>query len=243
MPWLEQRDWAAWQALVADASGARINSAGNPVHFTGIVWAGGHGLPLDAAPPAGEVSALSGACLAIPRADLGGGRRVPRALLPLPRGRRPLAAPAAARRRAWDRAHRGRRSRLRVRRRGAEVALAGAQPLGIPDPRLPGEPASRSRPGPPRHRAGADLGVDAGEGGAGRSSRPTLTSCAGCRACCASGARCRPPARLAPPTLPPGSAPTSIPPSSRRSSAAARLACSCDGYWRLARLLLKYLHR
>jgi GT2 family glycosyltransferase len=67
-PWLQQRGWAAWQALVADASGARINSAGNPVHFTGIVWAGGHGLPLDAAPPAGEVSALSGACLAIPRA-------------------------------------------------------------------------------------------------------------------------------------------------------------------------------
>ena len=66
-PWLEQRGWAAWQALVADGSGARINSAGNPVHFTGIVWAGGHGLPLSAAPPAGEVTALSGACLAIPR--------------------------------------------------------------------------------------------------------------------------------------------------------------------------------
>ena len=66
-PWLEQHGWAAWQALVADGSGARINSAGNPVHFTGIVWAGGHGLPLAAAPPAGEVTALSGACLAIPR--------------------------------------------------------------------------------------------------------------------------------------------------------------------------------
>ena len=66
-PLLERRGWAAWQALVADGSGARINSAGNPVHFTGIVWAGGHGLPLSAAPPAGEVTALSGACLAIPR--------------------------------------------------------------------------------------------------------------------------------------------------------------------------------
>jgi GT2 family glycosyltransferase len=66
-PWLEERGWAAWQALVADGSGRTINSAGNPVHFTGIVWAGGHGLPIEAAPAAGEVAALSGACLAIPR--------------------------------------------------------------------------------------------------------------------------------------------------------------------------------
>jgi GT2 family glycosyltransferase len=66
-PWLEQRGWVAWQALVADGDGKTINSAGNPVHFTGIVWAGGHGRPLAEAPPAGEVAALSGACLAIPR--------------------------------------------------------------------------------------------------------------------------------------------------------------------------------
>jgi GT2 family glycosyltransferase len=66
-PWVEERGWAAWQALVADGDGATINSAGNPVHFTGIVWAGGHGRPIEAAPPAGEVAALSGACLAIPR--------------------------------------------------------------------------------------------------------------------------------------------------------------------------------
>jgi GT2 family glycosyltransferase len=65
-PWLQGRGWAAWQALVAAAGGTRINSAGNPVHFTGIVWAGGHGEPIAAAPPAGEVPALSGACLAIP---------------------------------------------------------------------------------------------------------------------------------------------------------------------------------
>jgi len=65
-PWLEGRGWAAWQALVAEAGGERINSAGNPVHFTGIVWAGGHGRPIAEAPPAGEVSCLSGACLAIP---------------------------------------------------------------------------------------------------------------------------------------------------------------------------------
>jgi GT2 family glycosyltransferase len=65
-PWLEGRDWVAWQALVADGVGKRVNSAGNPIHFTGIVWAGGHGRPLSEAPPAGEVSAASGACLAIP---------------------------------------------------------------------------------------------------------------------------------------------------------------------------------
>jgi GT2 family glycosyltransferase len=66
-PWVDGRGWAAWQALVADGDGTTINSAGNPVHFTGIVWAGGHGQPIDAAPTAGEVAALSGACLAIPR--------------------------------------------------------------------------------------------------------------------------------------------------------------------------------
>jgi GT2 family glycosyltransferase len=64
-PWLQGRGWAAWQALVADAGGTRINSAGNPIHFTGIVWAGSHGEPIAAAPP-GEVTVLSGACLAIP---------------------------------------------------------------------------------------------------------------------------------------------------------------------------------
>ncbi len=66
-PWVEERGWAAWQALVADEGGTRINSAGNPVHFTGIVWAGKHGRPIEEAPMAGEVAALSGACLAIPR--------------------------------------------------------------------------------------------------------------------------------------------------------------------------------
>jgi GT2 family glycosyltransferase len=66
LPWVRERGWAAWQALVAGADGAEINSAGNPIHFTGIVWAGGHGRPVSAAPAAGEVPCLSGACLAIP---------------------------------------------------------------------------------------------------------------------------------------------------------------------------------
>jgi hypothetical protein len=65
-PWLESRGWSAWQGLVAEGDGATINSAGNPVHFTGIVWAGRHGDPIAAAPAAGEVTALSGACLAVP---------------------------------------------------------------------------------------------------------------------------------------------------------------------------------
>jgi N-acetylglucosaminyl-diphospho-decaprenol L-rhamnosyltransferase len=65
-PWREERGWAAWQALVADGTGGTINSAGNPVHFTGIVWAGGHGKPVAEAPAPGEVPVLSGACLAIP---------------------------------------------------------------------------------------------------------------------------------------------------------------------------------
>lgn len=68
-PWLEDRGWAAWQALVADGTGEKINSAGNPIHFTGIVWAGGHGRPLGEVPPAGPVPAASGACLAIPLAN------------------------------------------------------------------------------------------------------------------------------------------------------------------------------
>lgn len=74
-PWEDGRGWAAWQALVANGDGSRINSAGNPVHFTGIVWAGRHDEPIVPAPPAGEVVALSGACLAIPRRtweELGG---------------------------------------------------------------------------------------------------------------------------------------------------------------------------
>jgi N-acetylglucosaminyl-diphospho-decaprenol L-rhamnosyltransferase len=68
-PWLEERGWAGWQALVADGAGETINSAGNPIHFTGIVWAGGHGQPLGEAPPPGEVPAASGACFAIPLSE------------------------------------------------------------------------------------------------------------------------------------------------------------------------------
>jgi N-acetylglucosaminyl-diphospho-decaprenol L-rhamnosyltransferase len=68
-PWQEQRGWAAWQVLVADGAMESINSAGNPIHFTGIVWAGGHGRPLAEAPAPRGVAALSGACLAIPLSE------------------------------------------------------------------------------------------------------------------------------------------------------------------------------
>ena len=64
-PWMDERGWGAWQALVADGELRSINSAGNPLHFTGITWAGEHGRPLAPA-PAGEVTIASGACLAIP---------------------------------------------------------------------------------------------------------------------------------------------------------------------------------
>ncbi|HSS41499.1 MAG TPA: glycosyltransferase [Solirubrobacterales bacterium] len=65
-PWIDERGWGAWQALVADGELRSVNSAGNPLHFTGITWAGGHGGPLDQAPPAGEITIASGACLAVP---------------------------------------------------------------------------------------------------------------------------------------------------------------------------------
>jgi GT2 family glycosyltransferase len=66
-PWLHGYGWTAWQALVADRTGTTINSAGNPIHFTGIVWAGGHGAQIAEAPAADAVPSLSGACLAIAR--------------------------------------------------------------------------------------------------------------------------------------------------------------------------------
>jgi GT2 family glycosyltransferase len=65
-PWLDGRGWSAWQALVAGADGTTINSARNPVHFTGIVWSGMHDEPIAAAPGPSEVVSISGACLVVP---------------------------------------------------------------------------------------------------------------------------------------------------------------------------------
>jgi N-acetylglucosaminyl-diphospho-decaprenol L-rhamnosyltransferase len=65
-PWLDGRGWSAWQGLVAEGDGKTINSARNPCHFTCIVWSGMHGRPIATAPGPGEVTSLSGACLAVP---------------------------------------------------------------------------------------------------------------------------------------------------------------------------------
>jgi hypothetical protein len=45
--------------------GDEVNTAGNPVHFTGLAWAGEHGRPIDGVEPR-EVTTASGACLALP---------------------------------------------------------------------------------------------------------------------------------------------------------------------------------
>ncbi len=67
LPLAEGRGWDAWQALVACDGATRINTVGNPVHFTGFAWAGGHDEPLPRDPRPAEVVAASGACLAVPR--------------------------------------------------------------------------------------------------------------------------------------------------------------------------------
>jgi GT2 family glycosyltransferase len=64
-PWLEERGWGAWMGLVVCNGGREVNTAGNPVHFTGLAWAGGHGQPREQI-ELQEVTALSGACLALP---------------------------------------------------------------------------------------------------------------------------------------------------------------------------------
>jgi GT2 family glycosyltransferase len=64
-PWIEDRGWAAWMGLVACNGAHEVNTAGNPVHFTGLAWAGEHGKPPKEVERR-EVTALSGACMALP---------------------------------------------------------------------------------------------------------------------------------------------------------------------------------
>jgi GT2 family glycosyltransferase len=64
-PWVEGRGWAAWMGLVACNGAREVNTAGNPVHFTGLAWAGDHGRALEGIEPR-EVTAASGACMALP---------------------------------------------------------------------------------------------------------------------------------------------------------------------------------
>ena len=64
----QRPEWGAWQALVTLPGDARINTAGNPVHFLGFAWAGGHDelvTALDAGPR--EVASASGAALVVRR--------------------------------------------------------------------------------------------------------------------------------------------------------------------------------
>ena len=60
--------WSAWQALVTAEDGRVVNTRGGVVHFTGIAWAGGAGEPVGGGVLA-EPGFVSGACLAIPRAE------------------------------------------------------------------------------------------------------------------------------------------------------------------------------
>lgn len=68
-PFGSRPHWGAWMALVAcRLNGAKVvNSCANPVHFTGIAWAGGHGEPLEEVGPAREIPVASGAALAVRR--------------------------------------------------------------------------------------------------------------------------------------------------------------------------------
>lgn len=61
--------WDAWMALVTCRIDGerRVNTWANPVHYTGIAWAGGHGRPLGRVGPAREIPVASGACLAVRR--------------------------------------------------------------------------------------------------------------------------------------------------------------------------------
>lgn len=68
-PLADGSGWTAWQALVTAEDGRAVNTRGGVVHFTGIAWAGGAGEPLAAGGPEGEPGFVSGACLAIPRAE------------------------------------------------------------------------------------------------------------------------------------------------------------------------------
>ena len=70
-----REDWAACMGLVACEHARFVNTQGNLVHFTGIAWAGGHGNPIPIGLPPQEVTAASGACLAVRRdvwEELGG---------------------------------------------------------------------------------------------------------------------------------------------------------------------------
>jgi GT2 family glycosyltransferase len=64
------RDWSAWMGLVTADGGRLVNTSGGVVHFTAIAWAGEAGRPRPGALSGPrEAAFLSGACLAVPRAQ------------------------------------------------------------------------------------------------------------------------------------------------------------------------------
>ena len=68
--------WGAWQAVVTMDGGARVNTAGNEVHFLGFGWAGDLDHPVDSVPARRRaVGFASGAALVVRRAawDVVGG--------------------------------------------------------------------------------------------------------------------------------------------------------------------------
>jgi GT2 family glycosyltransferase len=65
-----ERGWSAWMGLVTAEDGRVVNTNGGVVHFTGIAWAGDAGAPTPGSVTAPrEVAFVSGACLAVPRAE------------------------------------------------------------------------------------------------------------------------------------------------------------------------------
>ena len=69
-PLCDERGWTAWMGLVTAERGRVVNTNGGVLHFTGLAWAGEAGAPAPGslAGPR-EVAFVSGACLAIPRAE------------------------------------------------------------------------------------------------------------------------------------------------------------------------------
>jgi N-acetylglucosaminyl-diphospho-decaprenol L-rhamnosyltransferase len=67
--------WGAWQALVALAGGAEVNTSGGEVHWLGVGWSGGYGEPVGAVTGDREVGFASGAALVVRRGawDAAGG--------------------------------------------------------------------------------------------------------------------------------------------------------------------------
>ena len=144
LPATDGRGWSAWQALVTADGGRTINTRGGVLHFTGDRLGGRRGRarhdPSDERrATSDEPGFVSGACLTIPRQPLRRPRRHARALLPLPRGRRPLAA-RPARRRDDSGSSRGARvdHDYEFDKGAGEVAVPRAQPVGDADPHLPG---------------------------------------------------------------------------------------------------------